>query len=116
MPYQVFENEFNDGCLMYGYICGNEIIGFVSLSVKMHEMHINDIVVLPMYQNRGIGSKLMQFVIEKAKELKCSKISLGMVHDNIQLRIWYQKLGFKTVRLKNFDSVSYTVGKMELLL
>ncbi len=79
-------------------------------------MKTNDIVVLPTYQNRGIGSETMRFIIEKARDLKCSKISLGMVHDDLPLRNWYQRFGFQTVRLKKFDQVRYTVGKMELLL
>lgn len=116
LPYQVFENEFQAGNLMYGYMIQNRIVGFLSLIVEKKEMHINDIAVLPAYQNRGIGSKLMQFARVKANELGCSKICLGMVYDNAPLRNWYQEFGFKTVNLVKFEKVDYTVGKMEFIL
>ncbi|MGN0478754.1 MAG: GNAT family N-acetyltransferase, partial [Hominenteromicrobium sp.] len=70
----------------------------------------------PAYQNRGFGSQLLRFALEKAKTLHCGKIALGMVHDNVPLRSWYEKQGFETVSLKKFEKVSYTVGTMEYRL
>ncbi len=58
----------------------------------------------------------MQFAKEEAKRRNCDKIVLGMVHDNIPLRNWYEKLGFHTIELKKYEKVNYTVGTMELLL
>jgi len=49
-------------------------------------MHINDIVIVPTYQNNGFGSELMRFAIEQAKANGCNKIVLGMVHNNTPLR------------------------------
>ena len=116
LPYQVFEDEFKNGYLMYGYICNDEIVGFLSLLVEEEVMNINDIVILPEYQNSGIGSQLMQFAIEKADDLKCSRITLGMVYDNLSLRNWYEKKGFQTIKVIKFQTVNYTVGTMELIL
>ena len=113
LPYQIFENEYNNGHMMYGYICDNKLAGFLSLYKEERTMNINDIVILPEYQNKGFGSRLMQYAKEKAMESDCSKLALGMVHDNLKLREWYEKEGFHTVRLVNFDTVSYTVGNME---
>jgi len=116
LPYHVFENEYENGCLMYVYILNGEIIGFLSLQTAEKTMHINDIVILPAYQNKGFGSALMQFVKEQAKASNCEKINLGMVHENIPLRKWYEKMGFKTIKPKQYEKVTYTVGTMELLL
>ena len=98
---------------MYGYILGNKIVGFLSLYKEENILHINDIVVLPEYQNRGFGNRLMQYAKEKAMESDCSKLALGMVHDNVKLREWYEKEGFHTVELIKFESVGYMVGNME---
>ncbi len=116
LPFHIFENEFNEGYLMYSYFYDNDIVGFLSLIASGNEMKIHDLAILPSYQNKGFGSELIQFSKEKAKELKCSKITLGMVHENIALKNWYEKIGFNTVNLLKFDKVTYTVGIMELLL
>lgn len=116
LPYHVFEDEYNNGCLMYAYIQDGEAIGFLSLFKEKQTMHINDIVILPEYQNKGFGSTLMQFAKEQAKARNCDRIVLGMVHDNIPLRNWYEKMGFNTIKLKKYDKVNYLVGTMELLI
>lgn len=116
LPLYVLETEFDDGYLMYGYIHNNKVIGFLSMQVKASELCIQDIAILPDYQNRGYGSELFLLAKKIAKNLNCVRISLGMVHDNIPLRKWYQKQGLRTVQLINFEKVSYTVGIMELPL
>lgn len=114
LPYEVFEDEFDRGYMMYVYMHNNKIVGFLSLCKEENTLHINDIVVLPEYQNQGVGSRLMQYAKEKAVESDCSKLALGMVYDNLKLRGWYEKEGFHTVELIKFESVSYMVGNMEM--
>ena len=116
LPYHVFEDEYNSGCMMYGYMQNEVIIGFLSLRMEKQIMHVNDIVILPAYQNKGYGSALMQFAIEKAKASNCDRIILGMVYDNIPLRRWYEKIGLTTIKLKKYEKVNYQVATMELLL
>ena len=116
LPYNVFKEEYDKGYLMYAYKKENNLIGFLSLQIINEEMHINDIVIVPAYQNNGVGNELMQFAKEQAKIKHCNKIILGMVHDNIPLRSWYEKLGFKTVKLDKYETVDYTVGTMECFI
>ena len=116
LPLDVLEKEFDNGYFMYGYIHDDQMIGFLSMQQREKELNIQDIAVLPEYQNRGYGSELFHFTKEIAVKANCRKISLGMVHDNIPLRKWYQDRGFEVVKLINFEKVSYTVGIMELSL
>ena len=116
LPYSILEKEYNDGCLMYVYRYNDEIVGFLSLFMKEQKMYLNDIVVLPSHQNHGIGSEFMRFAKEKSGELNCGKMVLGMIYDNIPLRNWYEKEGFHTVQLINYEKINYTVGIMEMLL
>ena len=116
LPLDMFEKEFDDGHVMYGYMCSNQIVGFLSIKVVAEELIVQDIAVLPAYQSKGYGSELLIFAIETARRLNCKTISLGMVHDNVPLKRFYQKHGFKTVRLINFEKVSYAVGIMELFV
>lgn len=113
LPLSVFEKEFSDGCMMYGYTKGGEMIGFLSMQLKEDTLYIQDIAILPAYQHNGYGGELLRFAKETAKSAGCPKLSLGMVHDNIPLREWYQSHGFHTVKLLHFEKVSYAVGIME---
>ena len=116
LPYHIFEDEYNAGYMMYGYVQNEVIVGFLSLRMEKEVMHVNDIVILPAYQNMGFGSALMQFAIEQAIARKCDRIILGMVHDNIPLRKWYEKLGFTTIKIKKYEKLNYQVATMELQL
>ena len=116
LPLDVFEKEFDDGYFMYGYIDNDQPVGFLSMRQKKNELDIQDIAVLPEYQNKGYGSELFLFAKDFAIKSNCRKISLGMVYDNVPLRKWYQDRGFEVVKLISFEKVSYTVGIMELSL
>lgn len=113
LPLSVFEKEFNDGYMMYGYTKDGRIIGFLSMQLKEDTLYIQDIAILPSYQHNGYGGELLRFAKETALDAGCPKLSLGMVHDNIPLREWYQGHGFHTVKLLHFEKVDYTVGIME---
>ena len=101
---------------MYGYFENGKRVGFLSLALSDDTMKINDIAILPEYQKNGFGSELLQFSKEEAKKRGCEKIRLGMVDDNIELKRWYEKHGFKTVELIHYATVTYTAGKMECIL
>ena len=116
LPLSVFEKEFLDGFKMYGYLHNDKLVGFLSLSFANDTMRINDIAILPEHQNSGFGSALMQFAKEEAARYRCEKIRLGMIDDNIELKNWYERHGFKTVELIKYETVSYMVGKMEFVL
>jgi len=113
LPFVEFEKEFLTGYQMYGYFFQEKLVGFLSLVFKENRMDIHDLAILPEYQNNGFGSDLMRFAKEKAAERKCERIMLGMIDDNKRLKDWYEKHGFITIDQKRFDTVTYTVGKME---
>lgn len=77
---------------------------------------INDLVVLPCWQGQGIGGRLFSFALETAGRLGRRRVRLGMVHDNLRLRRWYEAHGFRTVEVRRFEAVRYGVGRMELAL
>ena len=112
LPFSVLEQEF-ESSQMYVYVCDEKIVGFLSLQQEGEILHLNDIALLPGEQGKGFGTKLMEFAHEQAKTAGCMSIRLGMVHDNLRLRNWYESIGFETVKLKKYEKVTYTVGTME---
>jgi GNAT superfamily N-acetyltransferase len=56
---------------------------------------LGDVFVKEEYRSRGLGTKLVQKVIDEAKKRKCYKLLATSRLCNKQLHKWYQKFGFK---------------------
>jgi ribosomal protein S18 acetylase RimI-like enzyme len=79
-----------------GEYCGlaNSFINFSTFSAKPF-VNIHDIVVLDKYRNKGIGRRLMEEIVRRARELGCSKITLEVREDNMLAQALYTHLDFK---------------------
>ncbi|MGN6711456.1 GNAT family N-acetyltransferase [Anaerocolumna jejuensis] len=63
---------------------------------------IGDIFVLPSYQGKGYGKKLMQFAINKAIRYGSNCISLSAIDWNTRALNLYQSLGFDIVQTTHY--------------
>jgi len=54
--------------------------------------HIEDVVIAKEYQGTGIGEKLINFVLDHAKQNQCYKTILDCTDD---VKQFYEKIGFK---------------------
>ena len=63
------------------------------------EIRVIDITLLPEFQNKGIGRKILTDIIETAKQ-KNKKVTLHVVHGNPAKKL-YERLGFKKVNNNN---------------
>ncbi len=80
----------------------DKVVGFVagdanwfSKRAKKHVGAIHEIVVLPEYQGKGIGKRLMETVINYFKEKGLNTAELWVGDENFRAREFYKKLGFK---------------------
>ena len=65
--------------------------------------HIEDVVVNKEYQKKGIGEKMITYLLRYAKEQGCYKTILDCVDD---IKPFYEKLGFKhNANALRFDHV-----------
>lgn len=60
-------------------------------------IYIESLSVLDAYRNLGIGSKLLEWVIEEAKQKYIHDILLHVHVDNKEAAAWYTKKGFKQI-------------------
>ena len=67
-------------------------------------LYIDDICVDQEYTNGGVGSKLFDFVKEKAKELNCYEITLHLWEGNEAAEKFYFKQGMK-VKSKTLEYI-----------
>lgn len=77
----------------------DEIVGLITylFDEKSNVMEITSLDSLR--ENQGIGTILLNRVIEEARKLKCRKIILITTNDNINAMRFYQKRGFDMVHL-----------------
>jgi ribosomal protein S18 acetylase RimI-like enzyme len=69
----------------------------MDLESEVGEFYFDVLCVDPNYQNRGIGKKLIQAGIEKAKMLGHQKVGLLVDVENINAKRLYESLGFRKV-------------------
>jgi len=68
-------------------------VNFSTFNVKPY-INVHDLAVLRNYRGLGIGRKLLQRVIDIAKEKGYCKVSLEVRNDNINAQGLYRSLGF----------------------
>ena len=66
--------------------------------------HIEDIVIDNKYQSKGYGSKLINFLIEKSKDMGCYKVVLNCDDDKVS---FYEKNTPENCNFKVNRKVSY---------
>ena len=115
MTYEELKERFDNGIKMYGYYNEEKLIAYLSLEEKEDEIKIRDIVVLPEYQNKGIGRILLDWAKEQTIKSKKSKLILRFIYDNKKLKEWYEKYGFSVTEILEFPGTGQ-VGQMEYII
>lgn len=115
MTYEELKERFDNEIKMYGYYNEEKLIAYLSLEEKEDEIKIRDIVVLPEYQNKGIGRILLEWAKEQTIKSKKSKLILRFIYDNKKLKEWYEKYGFSVTEILEFPGTG-KVGQMEYII
>lgn len=85
---------------VYVYEDNKEIVGFIHVDSHFEIMDLVNIIVKRDYQNKGIGTELLQYVIDNEEY---NKIMLEVRESNSRAIHVYEKLGFKEIyRRKNY--------------
>ena len=75
------------------------VIGFVSAVIYLHpdkpapELWINEIGVAPTHQRQGIGKRLLQAILEHAKQAGCIEAWVLTERDNMPAMAMYRSIG-----------------------
>lgn len=77
---------------------GRKIVGMGLLGVRGRRGWIGGMGVLPRYRDRGIGRRLMERLIEQAREADLDTVQLEVITQNERAYHLYQSLGFETIR------------------
>lgn len=83
---------------LFNIVCteNNKMIGFLSVvSNNVTDAYIQDVMVAPEFQRKGIGTELMNLAIAEIKTRGIYMISVIYGEEN--LRPFYEKFGFYTM-------------------
>lgn len=78
----------------------NEIVGFAGIKIILDEADIMNIAVRIDKRKLGIGSMLLEKVIELARLSNCTSITLEVNENNIPAIQLYEKYNFKRIGLR----------------
>lgn len=81
--------------LFFVALLDGQLVGSVMVGYEGHRGWLNYLAVLPKYQKRGYGRKLVEKAIEELKKLGCLKVNLQVRNTNASVISFYKHLGFK---------------------
>lgn len=97
---------------VYIYKINGEFIGEGALvldagdpdyTIPGKRIYVSRMIVKKEYRNRGIGSEILEFLIEKAKSAGYSEMTIGVDKDNVNAIHLYRKYGFTQVLFDGAD-------------
>jgi len=96
----------------FGFVAesGGRIVGFVLAHETLPfrgSVYIRHIAIVPGFQGREIGGKLLEAVIEKAKSMGMKKVWSMINTDNPRSMKMHEKVGFK---LRDRKEAVYEIG------
>lgn len=110
--FSILEQEFNNENTTYIVAKSNDVIvGFAGLLVIIDEANIMNIVTKKDKRNSGIGTLLLNYLIDFAKGRNLASITLEVNEKNIPAINLYKKLQFKQVgiRKKYYDNTDSAI-------
>jgi [ribosomal protein S18]-alanine N-acetyltransferase len=98
------ENIFRD-CLRVGYVCrvleiGGVLVGHGILSIGAGEAHVLNVCVRPEYRCRGLGRRLLDYLLERARSAGMLEAFLEVRPSNTAAIRLYQAMGFEQIGIR----------------
>ena len=100
--YQTLESEINSESSIYIIIKNNQnlILGFTGIKVILDEAELMNIVVKKDFRHNGIGSILLDDLINYSKKLNLKTITLEVNENNLSAIRLYDKFSFDRLGIR----------------
>lgn len=86
----------NNDCFPYGIYYGNLLVGFILICIDDKEYYIWRMMIDKNYQNRGYGSKVLEYIIDIVeKDSTIDYILTDYVLGNVKMKNLLEKYNFK---------------------
>ena len=90
-------------------------MGFAVVSTALDESTLLNFCVRPAFQNKGVGRKLLEFLLQKARIEKINKFFLEVRASNLSAIHLYENLGFEKISVRR-DYYPSLVGREDGLV
>ena len=89
--------------------------GCVALERARPEVfYLERLAVLPSDRHKGYGQALVRHAIQEAVTTGCRRLEIGIIAENVELKRWYEKMGFITGATKDLAHLPFKVTLMHL--
>ncbi len=112
--YDVLEEELecDNSYVIVAKVGENTIVGFAGLKVILDEADIMNIVVKKDFRHNGIGSVLLENLINYSKDLNLKTITLEVNENNLSAIRLYDKFSFDKLGIRK----NYYDGKSDAII
>lgn len=111
---QWIDSDFAKGVKYFVIESGQELIGCVALEKATDEIcYLERLAVVPERRNQGVGRTLVNHVQNQAKSMGFTKIGIGIIAEQQELKEWYKKIGFIETGRKSFRHLPFEVAFLE---
>ena len=97
VKYDIENNIFTQ---YYTYKKDDEVVAFINYQIMYERAELIQISVLDNYQNQGIASALIEYMINDLKTNKVESVTLEVKIINFKAIHVYEKFGFKKVGIR----------------
>ncbi len=99
--YNIFKSELENENSKYVVAKNNdEIVGFAGIWISIDEAHVTNIVTKKDLRKNGIGSTLLEELINLSKNLNLVSITLEVNENNLDAIKLYEKFGFEKLGIR----------------
>ena len=111
------EKDMNRGVRYYCLDLDEKTIGCVAFEkARAQEGYLERLAVWPEYRQNGFGKMLVHHVFEVAKTSGVSRIGIGIISEQQDLKQWYVKMGFVEQEIKTFSHLPFKVSLLAYTL
>lgn len=95
---KMIEDSLNDNNVIYFILkVDDKVCGYLSASTVLDECELLKIIIDEKYRHMGLGSKLLDNLIEYLQKNDYRKIFLEVRADNLNAKLFYKKNGFEMI-------------------
>lgn len=98
--YNTLKSQIEGTNSIFVYKDNNEIIGFAAIEIILDVAEISNIVIKKSKRGQGFSKILLEFLINYAKQKKCTKINLEVASNNNIAITLYKSFDFKQVGIR----------------
>ena len=86
----------NESAIYKVAMYGKKVVGYAGMWKVFDEGHITNIAVHPEFRKSGVGSRLLESMLETAREQGIVAMTLEVRKSNVAAQHLYHKYGFRT--------------------